>query len=93
MLISYVPAPPAFIGKSIITPGRTCHSVMNKHKHYFLSLLLEPNNVPVGRLVAPGNSEGLTEGLMLVAGTSILSSVTAGSLSMVSIASASATER
>ena len=38
----------------------------------------------IGRLVAPGNSEGLIEGLIeglvFVAGTSMLSSVTAGSL-------------
>ena len=34
----------------------------------------------IGRLVAPGNSEGLIEGLVFVAGTSMLSSVTTGSL-------------
>ena len=34
----------------------------------------------IGRLVALGNSEGLIEGLVFVAGTSMLSSVTAGSL-------------
>ena len=46
---------------------------MNTHCH-----LLEPEDVPVGRLVVPGDSEGLIEGLVLVAGTSMLSSVTAG---------------
>ena len=67
---------------------------MNKHKHYFILYchLLELDDVPVGRLVAPGDSVGLIEGLVLVAGTSMLSSVTAGSLSIVSIASASVTE-
>ena len=34
----------------------------------------------IGRLVAPGNNEGLIEGLVFVAGTSMLSSMTAGSL-------------
>ena len=57
---------------------------MNKHEHYFIlhCHLLELDDVPVGRLVALGDSEGLIEGLVLVAGTSMLSSVTAGSLSM-----------
>ena len=68
---------------------------MNKHGHYFIVYchLLNPEDVPVGRLVAPGDSEGLIEGFMLVTGTSMLSSVAAGSLLIVSIASASVTER
>ena len=68
---------------------------MNKHKHDFILYchLLEPDDVPVGKLVARGDSEGLIEGSMFVAGTSMSSSVTAGLLSMVSIASASVTER
>ena len=65
------------------------------NEHYFIlhCHLLELDDVPVGRLVALGDSEGLIEGSVFVAGTSMLSSVTAGSLSIVSIASASVTER
>ena len=56
-----------------------------KTKKCIFILSFEPDNVHVGRLVAPGNSEGLMEGLLLVVGTSTLFSVTAGSLLMVHV--------
>ena len=50
-------------------------------------------NLPVGRLFAPGNSEGLIEELVFVVRTSRLSSVTAGSLSMVHVHCISISQR
>ena len=55
---------------------------MNRNKNNYLLYcqVFEPDDVPVGRLVAPDDSEGLIEGSVFVVGTSMLSSVTAGSL-------------
>ena len=60
--------------------GRTCHGIINKLdintiSYYNYSDLLEPDIILVGRLVAPGNSEGLIEELMF---SMLSASVTAG---------------
>ena len=54
---------------------RTCHGIMNKHKHYSTlhCHLFEPEDDSVGRLAAPGDSEGLIEGLVFVDGVHYIS--------------------
>ena len=73
-------------GRSIVTPSVDGPAIVYNENNCLLYYhVFEPDDALlggwlIGRLVAPGNSEGLIEGLVLVAGTSMLSSVTAGSL-------------